>query len=176
VDIGVLTACFPWAAAGGRTRGLCEVTNNAPKDALTMNARFAADLHGPATSFPHFWEYTVGSGHATLALRADWQAQLKRANAELGMKHVRFHGLLSDDMGTLVCENDTLLYSFFNTDQIFDFLLSIGMKPFVGIELHALRPELRRQNRFPLSSQRHRAERLHATNWHARFRKSSVLS
>ena len=98
-----------------------------------MNARFAADLHGPATPFPHFWEHTVGSGHATLALRADWQAQLKRANAELGMKHVRFHGLLSDDMGTLVCENDTLLYSFFNADQIFDFLLSIGMKPFVEL-------------------------------------------
>ena len=98
-----------------------------------MNARFAGDLHGHATPFPHFWEHTVGSGHATLALRADWQAQLKRANAELGMKHVRFHGLLSDDMGTLVCENDTLLYSFFNADQIFDFLLSIGMKPFVEL-------------------------------------------
>jgi xylan 1,4-beta-xylosidase len=98
-----------------------------------MTARFAGDLRGPAIPFPHYWEHTVGSGHATLALRADWQAQLKRTNAELGMKHVRFHGLLSDDMGTLVCENDTLLYSFFNADQIFDFLLSIGMKPFVEL-------------------------------------------
>jgi beta-xylosidase len=26
--------------------------------------------------FPHFWEHTVGSGHASLALRADWQAQI----------------------------------------------------------------------------------------------------
>ena len=42
-------------------------------------------------------------------------------------------GLLCDDMGTLVCENDQLLYSFFNADQIFDFLLSIGMKPFVEL-------------------------------------------
>jgi xylan 1,4-beta-xylosidase len=98
-----------------------------------MNSQFSADLRGPAIAFPHFWEHTVGSGHATLALRADWQAQLKRAHAELGMKHVRFHGLLSDDMGTLVCENDKLLYSFFNVDQIFDFLLSIGMRPFVEL-------------------------------------------
>ncbi|HEY1615552.1 MAG TPA: glycosyl hydrolase [Rhizomicrobium sp.] len=98
-----------------------------------MTATFSSDLGGPATEFPHFWEHTVGSGHATLALRADWQAQLKRARDELGMRHVRFHGILSDDMGTLVAEGDTFFYSFFNADQIFDFLLSIGMKPFVEL-------------------------------------------
>ena len=36
-------------------------------------------------------------------------------------------------MSTLVCERDTRLYSFFNADQIFDFLLSIGMRPFVEL-------------------------------------------
>lgn len=75
----------------------------------------------------------MGSGHATLALRADWQEQLKRAHQELGFKHVRFHGLLCDDMGTLVAEGDRFFYSFFNADQIFDFLLSIGMRPFVEL-------------------------------------------
>jgi xylan 1,4-beta-xylosidase len=98
-----------------------------------MTAMFSSDLSGRATDFPHFWEHTVGSGHATLALRADWQAQLKQAHDDLGMRHVRFHGILSDDMGTLVNEGDTFFYSFFNTDQIFDFLLSIGMKPFVEL-------------------------------------------
>ncbi len=98
-----------------------------------MTARFSGDWGGPATAFPHFWEHTVGSGHATLGLRADWQAQLKRAHYDLGMRHVRFHGLLSDDMGTLVSEGDEFFYSFFNADQIFDFLLSIGMKPFVEL-------------------------------------------
>ena len=44
-----------------------------------------------------------------------------------------FTAFLSDDMGTLVGEGDTLFYSFFNADQIFDFLLSIGMKPFVEL-------------------------------------------
>lgn len=98
-----------------------------------MTATFLCDLKGPSTPLPHFWEHTVGSGHATLALRADWQAQLKRAHDELGMQHVRFHGILSDEMGTLIGEGDTLFYSFFNTDQIFDFLLSVGMKPFVEL-------------------------------------------
>jgi xylan 1,4-beta-xylosidase len=94
---------------------------------------FAGDLGGPSTNLPHFWEHTVGSGHATLALRADWQAQMKRTHDELGMKHVRFHGILSDDMGTCIGQDNQYLYSFFNADQIFDFLLSIGMKPFVEL-------------------------------------------
>lgn len=68
-----------------------------------------------------------------MALRADWQAQLRRAHHDLGFRYVRFHGLLSDDMGTLICHQEKMLYSFFNADQIFDFLLSIGMKPFVEL-------------------------------------------
>lgn len=94
---------------------------------------FTGDLGGPATDLPHFWEHTVGSGHATLCLRADWQAQMKRTHDELGMKHVRFHGILSDGMGTCIGQDNQYLYSFFNADQIFDFLLSIGMKPFVEL-------------------------------------------
>ena len=82
---------------------------------------------------PHFWEQAVGSGHAPLALRADYQRQLRQCHEELGFGHVRFHGVLSDDMGTLVDENNRLLDSFFNADQVFDFLLGIGMKPFVEL-------------------------------------------
>jgi hypothetical protein len=104
-----------------------------PAAGLPMTASFTGNLGGQATALPHFWEHTVGSGHATLALRADWQAQLKRAHDELGMRHVRFHGILCDDMGTLVEEGGQFIYSFFNADQIFDFLLSIGMRPFVEL-------------------------------------------
>jgi len=94
---------------------------------------FKCDLKGVSRPFTHFWEHTVGSCHATTALRADWQQQLTRCSRELGFKHVRFHGILSDDMCTLVDENDELVYSFFNTDQICDFLLSIGMRPFMEL-------------------------------------------
>ena len=94
---------------------------------------FTCDLTAPATPFLHYWEHTVGSGHAPLALRADWQAQLRRCHEELGFRYVRFHGILCDDMGTLVDENDRLIYSFLNADRIIDFLLEIGMKPFVEL-------------------------------------------
>ena len=98
-----------------------------------MTSMFSCDLAGSVSNLPHFWEHTVGSSRAALALRADWQAQMRRAHDELGFGHVRFHGLLDDDMSTLIAEGDTLFYSFFNADQIFDFLLSIGMKPFVEL-------------------------------------------
>ncbi len=98
-----------------------------------MPASFISDFSSAPTPFPHFWEHTIGSGHATLALRADWQMQLARARKEIGCRYVRFHGILSDDMGTLVEQNNQPLYSFHNADQIFDFLLSIGMKPFVEL-------------------------------------------
>ena len=94
---------------------------------------FSCDLSRPAKPFTHFWEHTVGSGHAPLALRADWQTQLRRCHNELGFQHVRFHALLSDEMGTLVCEMNKNLYSFFNADQVMDFLVSIGMRPFVEL-------------------------------------------
>lgn len=94
---------------------------------------FYCSLSAMAAPHPHFWEHTVGSCHAPLALRADWQVQLRRCHDELGFRHVRFHGLLSDRMGTVVRHKEEFLYSFFNADQIVDFLLSIGMKPFVEL-------------------------------------------
>jgi len=94
---------------------------------------FFCNLTDAATPLPHFWEHTVGSDHAPVALRADWQNQLRRCHDELGFRYVRFHGLLSDDVGTLIRHQEKFLYSFFNADQIFDFLLSIGMKPFVEL-------------------------------------------
>lgn len=94
---------------------------------------FTCDLTQTGARLEHVWETVVGSGHAALALRSDWQAQLKRARQELGFQHVRFHGILSDDVGTFTIQQDEPVYSFFNADQIMDFLVSINMRPFVEL-------------------------------------------
>ena len=98
-----------------------------------MATTFISRLSAATTPLKHAWEHTVGSDHALLALRTDWQEQLRRCHVELGFRHVRFHALLTDDMGTLVCHEGKPLYSFFNADRIWDFLLSIGMRPFVEL-------------------------------------------
>jgi len=94
---------------------------------------FTCQLSETGAPLNHFWEHTVGSDHATIALRADWQNQLRRCRNELGFRHVRFHGLLSDDMGTLISHQGKSIYSFFNADQVCDFLLSIEMRPFIEL-------------------------------------------
>lgn len=81
-----------------------------------------------------YWTKCVGSCHAATALREDWRKQLKKCREELGFEYVRFHGLLNDDMSVCLRKEDgSIEYSFFNVDSIFDFLLNIGMKPFIEL-------------------------------------------
>jgi xylan 1,4-beta-xylosidase len=94
---------------------------------------FRCRLSAPVTPLPHVWEHTVGSCHAPLALRADWQEHLRRCRRELGFERVRFHGLLCDDVGTHVQHGGQSIDSFFNADRIIDFLLSIEVRPFVEL-------------------------------------------
>ncbi|MES2102399.1 MAG: glycosyl hydrolase [Pseudomonadota bacterium] len=96
------------------------------------------DLNGPSVPLRQPWRFCVGSCHAPTGLRADWQAQLRQAREDLGFEYVRFHGILSDDMGTLVCRDKQLVYSFFNADQVFDYLLSLGMRPIVELSFMPL--------------------------------------
>src|SRR5512146_150515 len=102
---------------------------------------FQVDASSRGTPFPHYWELCVGSCHAVMGLRSDWREQLEKCHRELGFQYVRFHGLLDDAMSVCAREHDffredsevRLRYSFFNIDSIFDFLLKIGMKPFIEL-------------------------------------------
>ena len=53
-----------------------------------------------AERIPHkkHWQFCVGSGHALLALRADYAKQLKFIHDSLGIERVRFHGIFCDDL------------------------------------------------------------------------------
>jgi xylan 1,4-beta-xylosidase len=100
-----------------------------------MTDHITIDTQSERTPFPHFWELCVGSCHAVMGLREDWRSQLKQAHDELGFQYVRFHGLLDDAMSVYVKDqwSGVVRLSFFNVDSIFDFLLSIGMKPFIEL-------------------------------------------
>ncbi|MBQ2815141.1 MAG: beta-xylosidase [Clostridia bacterium] len=100
---------------------------------------FNINSKGNTTPFKHYWEMCVGSCHAYTALREDYRNQLRKAHDELGFEYVRFHGLFNDDMG--ICKrrwngetkSKYISYNFVNSDNIFEFLLSIGMKPFIEL-------------------------------------------
>ena len=77
------------------------------------------------------WSKCVGAGRAAEGLREGWRKQLKRAVEECGFEYIRFHGLLHDDMCVYRVINGEEVYNFQYIDDVFDFLLSINIRPFV---------------------------------------------
>ena len=92
--------------------------------ATTAATSFTADFSQQAAlNFPLL--DCVGSGHGSLALRADYRDHLAKVQREIGFKHIRGHGLLDDDMSTYLDEKVNL----FNLFSVFDFYLSVGIRP-----------------------------------------------
>ena len=80
----------------------------------------------------------IGAGRANEGLRADWQEQLKFIKQQLDFKYIRMHGLLTDDMGVYFEDKSgNPVYNWQYIDKLFDFLISIKMKPFVEFGFYA---------------------------------------
>ena len=95
----------------------------------TITADFGQAV-GPMNRMHNF---CVGAGRANEGLRADWQRQLRRVREECGFRYIRFHGLFCDDMGVYFEEKGRPVYNWQYVDELFDFLQTIGMKPFVEL-------------------------------------------
>ncbi len=80
------------------------------------------------------WQDCVGAGRVGEGLRAGWREQLEECHREIGFKYIRMHGLLHDELG--VYQEDDKGQPHYNwqyIDDVYDFLLRIGMKPFVEL-------------------------------------------
>jgi len=76
----------------------------------------------------------IGAGRANEGLRADWQQQLAYVKKECDFKYIRMHGLLTDDMAVYKEDNKgNPEYNYMYVDALYDYLLSIGIKPFVEL-------------------------------------------
>jgi xylan 1,4-beta-xylosidase len=76
----------------------------------------------------------IGAGRANEGLRADWQQQLTMVKKECDFKYIRMHGLLTDDMAVYREDNKgNPEYNYQYVDALYDFLLSIKIKPFVEL-------------------------------------------
>jgi xylan 1,4-beta-xylosidase len=93
-----------------------------------------ADVNAVRGPLDTSFKECIGAGRANEGLRADWQDQLRVAQRECGFKYIRMHGLLSDDMG--VYREDAQgnpIYNWQYIDRLYDFLLSVDVKPFVEL-------------------------------------------
>lgn len=92
-----------------------------------------ADLKQTNGTLNTMFKFCVGAGRANEGLRADWQRQLTVAHRECGFQYIRMHGLFTDDMGVYRDYNGKPEYNWQYIDELFDFLHSIDMKPFVEL-------------------------------------------
>ncbi|AEE47384.1 GH39 family glycosyl hydrolase [Cellulomonas fimi] len=91
----------------------------------------------PVGPLPDAWRHCVGTGRLNLALRADYRESLALVQRDIGFRHIRGHGLLSDDMGVLrpwTHEGRAgVRHAFTYVDQVHDAFLSLGIRPFVEL-------------------------------------------
>ncbi|WP_433228136.1 GH39 family glycosyl hydrolase [Micromonospora sp. CA-248260] len=83
------------------------------------------------------WRHCVGTGRFELALRRDYQDSLALIQQDIGFRHIRGHGLLSDGVGVHRPYRHggerRVHHSFTYVDQVVDAYLGLGVRPFVEL-------------------------------------------
>jgi xylan 1,4-beta-xylosidase len=111
------------------------------QEAILPSRTIAADLMKPLGPFSRVYGECVGAGRADEGLRADWQQQLSVVKKAIDFKYIRFHGLLCDEMHVYTEDKaGNPQYNWQYVDKLYDYLLSIGIRPFV--ELGFMPPDL----------------------------------
>jgi xylan 1,4-beta-xylosidase len=92
------------------------------------------DANAAGTPFPHFWEQMFGSGRANLAMRAQYQTDVRLVKKAADFRYVRFHAILDDENGVYsVDAQGHPVYNWTYVDHIYDALLKNGVRPYVEI-------------------------------------------
>ncbi|MFD6908576.1 xylan 1,4-beta-xylosidase [Streptomyces sp. NPDC060077] len=91
----------------------------------------------PTAQLSDAWRHCVGTGRLDLALRRDYQESLDLVQKEIGFRHIRGHGLLSDGMGVHQPYDHAgerrVRHAFLYVDQVVDAYLERGIAPFVEL-------------------------------------------
>ena len=104
---------------------------NGGEENITVTIRLG-DVVG---RLPHIWEECVGSDRAAITLRESWRQDIDRARVELGIKRVRFHGILNDELGvhTKTMQRASGSPNFRNVAEVYDGLVERQLSPFVEL-------------------------------------------
>lgn len=99
----------------------------------------------PTTPTDFSWQEGMGNCHAYLLHRTDVLEHIKLAHDELGIKRIRCHGVLDDDMLSVQRMGDCRMFAsvpgknkireinFRQIGHVYDNLLSVGVRPFVEL-------------------------------------------
>ncbi|WP_197051876.1 GH39 family glycosyl hydrolase [Sphingomonas sp. 35-24ZXX] len=84
----------------------------------------------------HVWEESAGSDRAAITLRERWRQDLDRWVKEVGLKRVRFHGILNDELGVYapsILNRRKVTPNFQNVFEVYDGLIERGVSPYVEV-------------------------------------------
>ena len=108
-----------------------------------MKIEITRSAHTTPTDFS--WQEGMGNCHAFLLHRTDILEHIRLVHEELGIKRIRCHGVLDDDMLTVQRMHDCKMFrsvpgnkkireiNFRQVGHIYDNLLSVGVRPFVEL-------------------------------------------
>lgn len=92
------------------------------------------DVKGKGEPFVHYWSEGTCAGRANEGLRTSWIEQLKLVKKHCGFNYLRMHGLFDDDMFVYFEKpNGEVVYNWQYVDEVYDRMLSVGVKPFVEL-------------------------------------------
>lgn len=102
-----------------------------------VKAEYSAKTGEVKCKFNNKVDFCVGTGRAGLALQKEYYEQLKFVQEKIGFRHIRGHGLFTDDMaiyheyeqdGKVISE-----YNFTYLDMIMDSYMELGIRPFLEL-------------------------------------------
>ena len=104
---------------------------------MTNKVKYSTEFD-KKVDFKNQADYCIGTGRMGLALQKEYYEQLKYVQENIGFKHIRGHGLFSDDMaiyqeykddeGNIIPE-----YNYTYLDLVMDSYISLGLKPFLEL-------------------------------------------
>ncbi len=115
----------------------------APLGSAAGPVRLSVDAGRRTGELARPWRPMIGSEHLSHALSAETTggrpigaeltSALRAAHDELGVTHVRAHGILCDDVGVYREVDGQPVHDFAGVDRVYDHLLSLGLKPVVEL-------------------------------------------
>lgn len=103
----------------------------APEAADSVSGFLEADTR-ERTELKRGWCRMLNVGQAVDLLRYDVREQVVYLKETLGFEYIRFWNLLSEDMMVEMGANRTK-YNFNRIDQVFDYIMSVGLKPHIEL-------------------------------------------
>jgi xylan 1,4-beta-xylosidase len=110
-----------------------EYPNERPSQSVVPVREIYPGIGEPVKSLDRYYRKMISAARASDILRASVREQLRNVQKEITFEYIHFHGIFNDEMGILPPGGSGKHYNFTYIDEIFDFLLSIGLRPFVEL-------------------------------------------